>query len=475
LFVEFADVGGGNGGVATGFGLGFLVSASIGGVDKSGCVIIVIFSKMLGFIKGCPLDDFGIVDIIDNLGSIDTITNGQGNIVERMAYTAFGQRRQGDWRARDPLLPIIPALTNRGFTGHEHIDEMGFIHMDGRVYDPSIGRFLSADSNIQAPYSTQSYNRYSYVINNPLKYTDPDGYFFVSLIAAVITKAIVASSMHILIQVAIAYTISYAATYIATGNAKAAQGAGLAAGLFMGIGGLRGGEMGANGKMQYNPGWEAGSLKTLAAHGLAGGIVQDRMGGSFSAGFLAGSAGSYLGSSGNAANTITDAVVGGTVSVIGGGKFANGAQTGAFRYLFNESMHSLKQGVPISDNERILSQNGFREEFWENRDVRGDPFAPTALEVVNDSSVKGWFANALSAFNNKELGLNLMVDYVNWIDRDYADTNPNNWSGVLSNDQITNWHDYSFNRTPWATGYIGNLGPKSWVCSPSCDSYSPEQ
>jgi hypothetical protein len=72
----------------------------------------------------------------DNLGSIDTITNGQGNIVERMAYTAFGQRRQGDWRASDPLLPIIPALTNRGFTGHEHIDEMGFIHMNGRVYQP---------------------------------------------------------------------------------------------------------------------------------------------------------------------------------------------------------------------------------------------------------------------------------------------------------------------------------------------------
>jgi hypothetical protein len=57
----------------------------------------------------------------DNLGSIDTITDGQGDIVERMAYTAFGQRRKGDWRASDPLLPIIPALTNRGFTGHEHI------------------------------------------------------------------------------------------------------------------------------------------------------------------------------------------------------------------------------------------------------------------------------------------------------------------------------------------------------------------
>ncbi|VVH58451.1 Rhs-family protein, partial [uncultured Gammaproteobacteria bacterium] len=95
-----------------------------------------------------------------------------------MAYTAFGQRRKGDWRASDPLLPIIPALTNRGFTGHEHIDEMGFIHMNGRVYDPQIGRFLSADPHIQDPYNTQSYNRYSYVMNNPLKYTDPSGYWW---------------------------------------------------------------------------------------------------------------------------------------------------------------------------------------------------------------------------------------------------------------------------------------------------------
>jgi hypothetical protein len=55
---------------------------------------------------------------------------------------------------------------------------------------------------------------------------------------------------------------------------KAAQSAGLSAALFTGIGGLRGGKMGANGKMQYNPGWESGSMKTLAAHGLAGGIVQ---------------------------------------------------------------------------------------------------------------------------------------------------------------------------------------------------------
>ncbi len=79
------------------------------------------------WIQVAPIPDKTRYLHYDNLGSIDTITDGQGNIVKRMAYTAFGQRHKGDWRASDPLLPIIPALTNRSFTGHEHIDEMGFM------------------------------------------------------------------------------------------------------------------------------------------------------------------------------------------------------------------------------------------------------------------------------------------------------------------------------------------------------------
>jgi hypothetical protein len=66
--------------------------------------------------------------------------------------------------------------------------------MNGRVYDPQIGRFLSADPYIQAPYNTQSYNRYSYVVNNPLKYTDPTGNFFgiiLGIISAVSTNAVI--------------------------------------------------------------------------------------------------------------------------------------------------------------------------------------------------------------------------------------------------------------------------------------------
>ena len=65
----------------------------------------------------------------------------------------------------------------RGYTGHEQFDEFNLVHMNGRVYDPTIGRFLSPDPNIDGPLDTQGWNRYSYVKNNPLSYTDPTGYF----------------------------------------------------------------------------------------------------------------------------------------------------------------------------------------------------------------------------------------------------------------------------------------------------------
>ena len=54
--------------------------------------------------------------------------------------------------------------------------------MNGRIYDPTLGRFLQADPHIQAPKNSQSYNRYSYVLNNPLSFTDPSGYSFSKLV-----------------------------------------------------------------------------------------------------------------------------------------------------------------------------------------------------------------------------------------------------------------------------------------------------
>ncbi len=80
---------------------------------------------------------------------------------------------------------LPPVFTNRGCTGYEHIDDMDCIHTNGRVYDPALGRLLSADPHIQSSYNTQSYNRYSYVQNKPLKYTDPSGYFLGGLFKSI--------------------------------------------------------------------------------------------------------------------------------------------------------------------------------------------------------------------------------------------------------------------------------------------------
>ncbi|MCR5455370.1 MAG: RHS repeat-associated core domain-containing protein [Bacteroidales bacterium] len=65
----------------------------------------------------------------------------------------------------------------RGYCGHIHYDHFGLIDMGGRVYDPILGRFLSPDPYVQAPENSQNFNRFSYCLNNPLKYTDPTGEF----------------------------------------------------------------------------------------------------------------------------------------------------------------------------------------------------------------------------------------------------------------------------------------------------------
>jgi RHS repeat-associated protein len=66
-------------------------------------------------------------------------------------------------------------VLDRGYTGHEHLQSVGLIHMNGRLYDAKLHRFLQPDNYVQDPSNTQNYNRYGYVLNNPLKYIDPSG------------------------------------------------------------------------------------------------------------------------------------------------------------------------------------------------------------------------------------------------------------------------------------------------------------
>ncbi len=114
----------------------------------------------------------------DHLGSTDVVTNALGAVVVRESFDAWGQRRSGGWVGPPTATEVSAdhAATIKGFTGQEQMDNLNLVHLNGRVYDPVIARFLSADPYIQAPLASQSLNRYSYTWDNPLNQTDPTGF-----------------------------------------------------------------------------------------------------------------------------------------------------------------------------------------------------------------------------------------------------------------------------------------------------------
>jgi uncharacterized protein (TIGR02594 family) len=127
---------------------------------------------------------FAIVEIVNQggaqihyihknyLGSFDAITNSIGAVEERLSFDPWGRRRNPETGVVDDN---IHSLFDRGFTGHQHLNEFGLINMNGRLYDPVLARFLSPDPYLQAPDNLLNHNRYSYALNNPMRYTDPSG------------------------------------------------------------------------------------------------------------------------------------------------------------------------------------------------------------------------------------------------------------------------------------------------------------
>lgn len=295
----------------------------------------------------------------DHLGSTDIVTDASGNEVERLSFDAFGQRRDAsNWQLADA--PIEAQQTNQGYTGHEHLDNVGIIHMNGRLYDPILGRFLSADPNVQAPKNTQNLNRYSYVLNNPLSFTDPSGYFFKKL------KRFVKKHWRTIASIAVVAFTGYmdwspilggfASGAVAGGDLKSAVLGGIGAGMFHGIGELS------------SLGYLKGGSK-IFAHAMAGGVMSVAQGGKFGHGFMSGMATQAFFQNVDfsieqpldyAKNAFVAAVVGGTASVIGGGKFANGAVTGAFSRFFND----------LGDHGRNdMSKRKYRPEVYDIEDL----------------------------------------------------------------------------------------------------------
>lgn len=260
----------------------------------------------------------------DHLGSLLRVTSDTGSVSEGMDFGAFGERR-GYTDPRQYNIPA-PASTTKGFTGHEMVDGFDVVHMNGRVYDSKLGRFLQADPIIQDPSNGQNFNRYTYVWNNPLAFTDPSGYMslrqwgavIVAVVAAICQQYYISAEMY---GAAFAVSIAggFVAGYVGSGTLKGALigafGAGLSFGLsFSGMG--------------------ASFVGNAIAQGMAGGIVESLQGGNFGHGFLsAGLTAAIMPSisqmSSPVGRVIIGAIVGGTISELTGGKFSNGAISAA--------------------------------------------------------------------------------------------------------------------------------------------------
>ncbi|MDA0242264.1 MAG: polymorphic toxin type 44 domain-containing protein [Chloroflexi bacterium] len=120
----------------------------------------------------------GTTGFSDHLGSASTMTTTGGSVVHQARFLPFGGSR--GWGSAPTA-----AWLDRGYTGHLHNDGVGLIYMNARYYVPSLGRFASADTIVPDTANPQSFNRYSYVYNNPINHTDPTGHCLDALSTAV--------------------------------------------------------------------------------------------------------------------------------------------------------------------------------------------------------------------------------------------------------------------------------------------------
>lgn len=341
----------------------------------------------------------------DHLGSVIAITGYETESVnnvlrikvkERASFDPWGKRRDiaqvATWGSNSSAVDwwnnYKSSFTTRGYTGQEQIDSLGLIHMNGRVYDPEIGRFISADPIVQAPGNIQSYNRYSYVMNNPLTLTDPSGFswwsktwnkvknFAKRALHAIkrINEAVVDAAMvpwretkRLFMRVPALQQIATIAVCAAT----AAATAGLGCAAFQGLmtwgmtGDLSAGltafawgvatvaVWGGVHTFGASPvGQAIGGVGRTIVHGVVGGAIAKLQGGDFRSAFFANALGKGVYESGMGyqgsnlfAHSAEAALVGGTASALSGGSFANGAKTAAMARLFNDAGQGFGQSL----------------------------------------------------------------------------------------------------------------------------------
>lgn len=312
----------------------------------------------------------------DHLGSVVAVSDASGAVSERRSFDPWGRPRKTDGApGNGELLQTGASHTDRGFTLHEHLEGLDLIHMNGRVYDPMLARFVSADPFIQLPYDSQSYNRYSYVMNDPLDATDPSGYFLkwlerkvrrewkrsslfrgIAAIAAAITAqywmegALIGGGESIFVEKSITGQL-----VLTTEGAVLSGAVGGFAGGFVGSSGdieaaLRGGLTGA--AFGYVGGTFTAAPMNYVGHAVVGCLSAEMEGGKCGPGAAGALLGKIVSSNLNVTRSssiearvgggIVTAIAGAIGAQIAGGDVKNGALTAAFGYLFNQMLSGTR-------------------------------------------------------------------------------------------------------------------------------------
>ena len=291
----------------------------------------------------------------DHLGSVTRLFNESGTSVFEAEYDAWGKQ----------TVSKNTIGFHRGYTGHEMLPEFGLINMNGRLYDPILGRFLSPDNFVQVPDFSQSFNRYAYCINNPLKYNDPSGEFW-----HLIFGAILGGTMNLIMNAPNVDNFWEGLGYFGIGATAGALSAGIGSGVNVAMAGgtFGAGFMGTAAGIS-STGFIAGAL-TGAASGFTGAFITSAgnswmNGASFGDGLAEGFKGGTI-------SAITSGIIGGVIGGVDALEKGTNFWTGKTTFNLSEAFcaHGYKVGEDTFTGKYVGEFEGIN--VFENETFFGD-------------------------------------------------------------------------------------------------------
>ena len=354
------------------------------------------------------VNDFGVDStyyiLRDYLGNITHIINEDGTLRQELSYDAWGRLRNPDTHQLYAVGKEPKLLLYRGYTGHEYLPWFGLINMNARLYDPVLGRFLSPDPYVQMLDFTQNFNRYSYCLNNPLKYVDKDGEFW-------------------FLPAIIAFVVNYATTGITKGDwglknigsSLAMSAVALVSyGVGMGI-------TGALAKTAILSQSVIGGISAGVAGSVTGAMSSLMAGGNIGRGALIGFVSGLVGNalSGinmksiwleGVSNVAAGGLIGGAASLVSGGDFWSGFGTGAISatlgWALGKGADYVKDAVRRNEIQREVEKYlGLSKDVKEQQ--MAHPFKKMIQEGIPNMTAEKWeVIKSLYRKINSKYGIN---------------------------------------------------------------------